>query len=199
MSKGLRNILQANSTSPENAVTVIFVNQLRMKIGVVFGNPEVRPGGKALPFYSFLTLDVRASSKIEGPSGNIIGHKLKVKVVKSKSCSPHKSVELDLIYGEGICKTGSLLDAALFMKVVTMSGAYYKFEGEILGQGRSNAIERLKSDPTLAEKLTELTRTTFEKDAGWLTSPEGSETSLDDSVEVNLENHVSPLEEDSLV
>lgn len=168
MGRGLRAIVNANNNVElEDAVTLIFLNQVRSKVGVIFGNPEVRPGGKALPFFAFVVLEVRPGAKIEDGNGNIIGHKVRIKNPKNKIASPHHYVDLDLIYGKGFCTFGSLLDAALSMDVVTQNGTYYSLKDDRLGHGRAKAVDRLRNDPVLAKKIEELTREEFARRCQW--------------------------------
>ena len=168
MSRGVKRVVNANSSvEPEKSVTVVFVNQIRTKVGVFFGNPEVRPGGKALPFHAMIILEVRIAEKIKDSSGKVIGHRVRIKVPKNKIASPHGTVELDLIYKTGFCKTSSLLDGAIQMDVIKQSGSYFSFGEEKLGQGRQKVIERLKGDAELAKKIEGLARAEYAVRAEW--------------------------------
>lgn len=154
MSQALRKITGiANKTN----TTVIFLNQLRMKIGVMFGNPETTTGGNALKFYSSVRLDIRRKDKItEGDQ--LIGNVTRVKVVKNKIAPPFKEANFDVIHGQGIDQVSSLIDAALQFGVIEKAGSWYKYEGENLAQGKEGTKEVLKSDQKLLDKITKLTR-----------------------------------------
>jgi recombination protein RecA len=125
---------------------IIFINQIRMKIGVMYGNPETTTGGNALKFYSSLRMDIRKMTAIKDGT-EVIGNRTKVKFVKNKVAPPFKIVEFDIIYGEGISKTGDLLDLAVEQDIVEKSGAWYSYNGERIGQGRENAKTFLKNNP----------------------------------------------------
>ncbi|MFZ9594892.1 MAG: recombinase RecA [Bdellovibrionia bacterium] len=143
MSQALRKL---TGTINRSKTLVIFINQIRMKIGVMFGNPETTTGGNALKFYSSVRLDIRRISAIkEGES--VIGNRTRVKVVKNKMAPPFKEVEFDIIYGEGISKEGDLLDLATSMNVIDKSGTWYTYKDERIGQGRENAKAYLKEHP----------------------------------------------------
>jgi len=146
MSQALRKL--AGSISKSNT-TVIFINQLREKIGVMFGNPETTPGGKALKFYASVRLDVRKIDNIKSGT-DIIGNRTKVKVVKNKIAPPFKQAEFDIIYGEGISKIGNILDVAVNNDIVQKSGAWFSYDDTRLGQGRENSKQYLKDNPELA-------------------------------------------------
>lgn len=149
MSQGLRKLTAA--VSKTNCVC-IFINQLREKVGVLYGNPEVTTGGRALKFYSSVRLDVRRGELIKDGS-NIIGHKIKVKVVKNKVAPPFKQAEFDLIYNEGIDNVGEVLDLAVENGVLRRAGAYYYYGEEKIGQGRDNAKQYLKDNSELFEEI----------------------------------------------
>lgn len=149
MSQGLRKLTAA--VSKTNCVC-IFINQLREKVGVLYGNPEVTTGGRALKFYSSVRLDVRRGELIKDGS-NIIGHKVKVKVVKNKVAPPFKQAEFDLIYNEGIDNVGEVLDLAVENGVLRRAGAYYYYGEEKIGQGRDNAKQYLKDNSELFEEI----------------------------------------------
>ncbi len=145
MSQALRKLTAHISKS--NAV-VIFINQVREKIGVVYGNPETTTGGRALKFYSSLRLEVRKGEPIKQGTEQI-GSRTKVKVVKNKVAPPFKSVEFDIMFGTGISKEGDVLDMATDLDIIQKSGSWYSFEGERMGQGRENAKEYLKNNPEI--------------------------------------------------
>jgi len=152
MSQALRKL--TGSISKSNC-TVIFINQLRMKIGVMFGNPETTTGGNALKFYASVRLDIRRIGAIKNGDA-IVGNRTRVKVVKNKVAPPFKSVEFDIMYGEGISKTGSLLDMATEEKIVEKAGAWYSFEDAKIGQGRENSKKYLDENPDIYEKIKSL-------------------------------------------
>ncbi len=127
---------------------LIFINQIRMKIGVMFGNPETTTGGNALKFYSSIRIDIRRSTQIKDGQ-DIIGNRTKVKVVKNKVAPPFKTAEFDIVYGEGISKTGDLLDLGVEQDIVDKSGAWYSYQDERIGQGRENAKTFLKEHPDM--------------------------------------------------
>jgi len=131
---------------------IIFINQIRMKIGVMFGNPETTTGGNALKFYSSLRLDIRRQAAIKDGL-EVIGNRTKVKVVKNKMAPPFKEAEFDIIYGEGASKVGDLLDLAVAQDIVEKSGAWYSYNGERIGQGRENSKLFLKEHPEMCDDL----------------------------------------------
>ncbi len=149
MSQALRKLTGAISKS---LTCVIFINQLREKIGVMFGNPETTTGGRALKFYASIRLDIRRISAIKDGE-EVIGSRVKVKVVKNKVAPPFREAEFDLIYGEGISRLGSLVDLGATHKVVEKSGAWYAFGGERIGQGRENAKRFLQENPAVADEI----------------------------------------------
>ncbi len=149
MSQALRKLTAVVSKSK---TTVIFINQIRMKIGIMFGNPETTPGGLALKFYSSVRLDIRKIGQItEGD--NIIGSRTKVKVVKNKVAPPFKIAEFDIIYGQGISKEGELIDLAIKYGLMTKVGAWFSYEGKNIAQGKNQTIQYLKEHPKFAEEL----------------------------------------------
>ncbi|WP_058304004.1 recombinase RecA [Gorillibacterium timonense] len=149
MSQALRKLSGAINKSK---VIAIFINQLREKVGVMFGNPEVTPGGRALKFYSTVRLDVRRVESIK-QGNDMVGNRTRIKVVKNKVAPPFKQADVDMMYGEGISKEGSLVDIGTEMDIVDKSGAWYSFEGERLGQGRENAKQFLKDNPKISETI----------------------------------------------
>ena len=149
MSQALRKLTAAISKS---RTCVVFINQLREKIGVMFGNPETTTGGRALKFYASVRLDIRRISAIKDGEENI-GSRVKVKVVKNKVAPPFREAEFDIIYGEGISRLGSLVDLGATHKVVDKSGAWYAYGGERIGQGRENAKRFLQENPAVADEI----------------------------------------------
>ncbi len=149
MSQALRKL--AGAISKSNCVA-IFINQLREKVGVVYGNPEVTTGGRALKFYSSVRLEIRRSEAIK-VNGEIIGNRTKAKVVKNKMAPPFKEAEFDIMYGEGISRIGELLDLAVAAEVVQKSGAWFSYNGTRLGQGRDKVKELLKENTELAKEI----------------------------------------------
>ena len=149
MSQALRKL--TGSISKSNTM-VIFINQIRMKIGVMFGNPETTSGGNALKFYSSVRMDIRRIGAIKDKD-QIIGNSTRVKVVKNKVAPPFKMVEFDLMYGKGISKSGELIDLGAKADIVEKSGAWYAYKGEKIGQGRENAKILLRKNPKIAEEI----------------------------------------------
>ncbi|MGE4231872.1 MAG: recombinase RecA [Bacteriovoracia bacterium] len=149
MSQALRKL---TGTISKSKCTVIFINQIRMKIGIMFGNPETTTGGNALKFYSSVRLDIRRIAAIKNGE-DIVGNRTRVKVVKNKVAPPFKEVEFDILYGEGISKEGDLLDLATDKNVIEKSGTWYTYAGERIGQGRENARTWLKEHRDSAEKV----------------------------------------------
>ena len=154
MSQALRKI--TGSVSKSNTM-VIFINQIRMKIGVMFGNPETTSGGNALKFYSSVRMDIRRIGAIKDKD-EIIGNSTRVKIVKNKVAPPFKVVEFDLIYGKGISKTGELVDLGVKAGIVEKSGAWFAYKGEKIGQGRENAKIYLEQNPNVAEEIEKVIR-----------------------------------------
>ncbi|MCM2322153.1 MAG: recombinase RecA [Oligoflexia bacterium] len=151
MSQALRKL---TGTISRSKTLVIFINQLRMKIGVMFGNPETTTGGNALKFYSSVRLDIRRIAALKD-GDNVIGNRTRVKVVKNKMAPPFKEVEFDILYGEGISKEGDLLDMAANLNVIEKSGTWYTYKDERIGQGRENARQYLKEHQDSLAKIRE--------------------------------------------
>jgi recombination protein RecA len=149
MSQALRKLTA--SISKSNTL-VIFINQIRMKIGVMFGSPETTTGGNALKFYASVRLDIRRIGSIKRGE-EIIGNETKVKVVKNKVSPPFKEAEFDILYGAGISREGEIIDLGVAAKVVEKSGAWYAYNGEKIGQGKDNCREFLKENPALAVEI----------------------------------------------
>jgi recombination protein RecA len=149
MSQALRKLTAAIS---KGQPTVIFINQIRMKIGVMFGNPETTTGGNALKFYSSVRLDIRRIETLKNAQ-EPIGNRVRVKVVKNKIAPPFKQAEFDIYFNEGISRVGELIDLGIEKKIVERAGAWYSYEGNRIGQGRENARQHLKSNPEIALEI----------------------------------------------
>ncbi|MBE3596083.1 MAG: recombinase RecA [Hydrogenibacillus sp.] len=162
MSQALRKLSGAISKSQTIA---IFINQLREKVGVMFGNPETTPGGRALKFYASIRLDVRRAETIKQGT-EMIGSRTKIKVVKNKVAPPFRSADVDIIFGEGISREGDILDLAAQLDIVTKSGSWYAYGDTRIGQGRENAKQYLKEHPELAEELEAKIRERFQLAGG---------------------------------
>ena len=150
MSQALRKL--TGSISKTNC-TVMFINQLREKIGIMFGNPETTTGGNALKFYASIRLDIRRSTQIKNSDGVVMGNKTRVKIVKNKVAPPFKLAEFDIMYGEGISKVGEIIDHAVEAEIINKSGSWFSYEGTKLGQGRDAVKTLLKDNPDLMETL----------------------------------------------
>jgi len=178
MSQALRKL--TSSISRSNTL-VIFINQIRMKIGVMFGSPETTTGGNALKFYASVRLDIRRIGQIKDRE-NVVGNQTKVKVVKNKMAPPFKVVEFDIMYGEGVSKTGELVDLGVAAGVVEKSGAWFSFDGQRIGQGRENAKTFLKANPDMAATIEQKIRANAGLVAGrmMMSSGEGEGSSPSD-------------------
>jgi len=159
---------------------VIFINQLRMKIGVMYGNPETTTGGNALKFYASVRLDIRRTGQIKDRD-DIVGNATRVKVVKNKVAPPFKQVEFDIMYGEGISKVGEILDIGVKAGLVEKSGAWFSYDSVRIGQGRENAKTFLRENPELMNKLEKAIRNKTEEVAeGMMAAPEADDDSDDE-------------------
>ncbi len=154
MSQALRKL---TATLNKSDTIALFINQLREKIGVIYGSPEVTPGGRALKFYASVRLDIRRVESIKD-GAEIVGSRTRVKVVKNKCAPPFRSAEFDIMYGQGISREGSILDVAVDFDIVKKSGAWYTYEGEQLGQGRENVKQFLRESPELVVEIDERIR-----------------------------------------
>jgi recombination protein RecA len=150
MSQALRKL---TALLAKSKTTCIFTNQLREKVGVMFGNPETTPGGKALKFYASVRIDIRRKDTLKDSAGNAVGNHVKVKVVKNKVAPPFAEAEFDIVYNHGINKEGSILDVGLEDGLVEKRGAWLQFEGELIGQGKDAAQKALAESPALAKKI----------------------------------------------
>ena len=160
MSQALRKLTSVISKS--NCI-VIFINQLREKVGVMFGNPETTTGGRALKFYSSIRLDVRRIESLK-QGGEVVGNRTRIKVVKNKIAPPFREAEFDIMFGQGISKEGDVLDLSANFGIVNKSGAWYAYNGEKIGQGRENAKIYLKENPAVCEEIESKVRAQFKKD-----------------------------------
>jgi recombination protein RecA len=150
MSQALRKL---TAILAKSKTTCIFTNQLREKVGVMFGNPETTPGGKALKFYASVRIDIRRKDTLKDAAGNAIGNHVRVKIVKNKVAPPFAEAEFDIIYNHGINQEGSILDVGVESTVVGKKGAWLQFEGELIGQGKEAAQKALAENPALAQKI----------------------------------------------
>ncbi len=151
MSQAMRKLAGAINKS---RCICVFTNQIREKIGVMFGNPETTPGGRALKFFASVRMDIRRIGQIKDPSGKVIGNRTRLKIVKNKVAPPFTECEFDIMYNEGISKTGSLLDLAVEHKILVKRGAWVSYQGDLIGQGRQAAKQYLMEHPKLQEELT---------------------------------------------
>ena len=172
MSQALRKL---TSTIARSNTLVIFINQIRMKIGVMFGNPETTTGGNALKFYASVRIDIRSIGKIKDKE-DIIGSQTRVKIVKNKVAPPFKVIDFDIMYGEGISKTGEIIDLGVKANVIEKSGAWFAYNGEKLGQGRENAKTFLREHPEIALEI----ENKIKADAGHLSSEMIGGSAIDD-------------------
>nr|WP_276521872.1 recombinase RecA [Geobacillus stearothermophilus] len=162
MSQALRKLSGAINKSKTIA---IFINQIREKVGVMFGNPETTPGGRALKFYASVRLEVRRAEQIK-QGNDMVGNKTKIKVVKNKVAPPFKTADVDIMYGEGISREGEIIDMASELDIVQKSGSWYSYKDERLGQGRENAKQFLKENPHIAEEIARAIRKHYGIDDG---------------------------------
>ena len=149
MSQALRKL---TGTIKKSNCTVVFINQIRMKIGVMFGSPETTTGGNALKFYSSVRLDIRRIGSIK-KGEEVVGNETRVKVVKNKVSPPFKEAEFDILYGEGVSREGEIIDLGVNAKIVEKAGSWYSYNGEKIGQGKDNAREFLRENPDLAREI----------------------------------------------
>ena len=159
MSQALRKLAGALNKSK---TVLIFINQLREKIGIMFGNPETTTGGRALKFYASVRMDIRRIENIK-QNGEVQGNRVRVKVIKNKVAPPFREAEFDIIYGEGISKSGNILDMAVNLDIIEKSGSWFSYNGQRIGQGRENVKKYLKENPELLEEVESKVRENFEK------------------------------------
>ena len=158
MSQALRKL--AGVINKSNS-TIVFINQLREKVGIMFGNPETTPGGRALKFYASVRLDIRRVENLK-QDGEIVGSRARVKVVKNKVAPPFRDTEFDIIYGKGISKSGNILDLAVNLDIVNKSGAWFSYEGNRIGQGRENVKKYLEENPEIMDEIEAKVRKNFD-------------------------------------
>lgn len=187
MSQALRKL--TGSISKSNTM-VIFINQIRMKIGVMFGSPETTAGGNALKFYSSVRMDIRRIGAIK-EKDEIIGNQTRVKVVKNKVAPPFKVVEFDIMYGEGISKMGELIDLGAKANIIEKSGAWYSYKGEKIGQGKENAKQYLKNNPSIAAEI----EMSIRANAGLISEKlEGNLVKQEAKQEETIDSNIEPQE-----
>ena len=178
MSQALRNL--TGSIAKSNCM-VIFINQIRMKIGVMFGSPETTTGGNALKFYSSVRIDIRRIAQIK-EKDEVIGHETRCKIVKNKVAPPFKQVEFDIMYGEGISKAGELIDLGVKIGIVDKAGSWYAYGDERLGQGKENARQFLKENTEIAEQIENQIREASKKKN---TPPQSTEINEEKNVQIS--------------
>ena len=181
MSQALRKLAGVINKSK---CVIVFINQLREKVGVMFGNPETTPGGRALKFYASVRLDIRRIESIK-QDGEVIGNRTRVKVVKNKVAPPFREAEFDIIYGKGVSKEGNILDIAVNLNIIEKSGSWFNYNGERIGQGRENAKAYLLENPKILEEVEKKIRDNYET---------AFEKSLGDNEEVDPEQETEPEE-----
>ena len=159
MSQALRKLAGAINKSK---TVIIFINQLREKIGVMFGNPETTTGGRALKFYASVRLDIRKIENIK-QDGEVVGNRARVKIIKNKVAPPFREAEFDIVYGKGISKEGNILDMAVNLDIIEKSGSWFSYDGEKIGQGRENAKKYLKDNPEIMDQVEKRVRDNFEE------------------------------------
>ena len=186
MSQALRMLAGAINKSK---TVLIFINQLREKIGVMFGNPETTTGGRALKFYASVRMDIRKSENIK-QDGEITGTRAKVKVVKNKVAPPFREAEFDIVYGKGISREGNILDMAVNLDIIEKSGSWFSYDGNRIGQGRENVKKYLKENPQILEEVEKKVRDNFEK--AFEKSLGDEEANDDDDLVVLVEDEEKP-------
>ncbi len=184
MSQALRKLAGVLNKSNTAAV---FINQLREKVGIMFGNPEVTPGGRALKFYASVRMEIRRSEQLK-VNGDVVGNRVKVKIVKNKVAPPFREAEFDIMYGEGISKVGNILDIAINMNIIEKAGAWFSYNGDRIAQGRDNAKKYLENNPEICAEVEEKIRSNM---------AEAFDKSLTDDLETSedTEDEEEPVEE----
>ena len=182
MSQALRKL--AGTINKTNA-TIIFINQLREKVGVMFGNPETTAGGRALKYYASVRMDIRRVEAIK-QDGEVVGNRTRVKVVKNKVAPPFREAEFDIVYGKGISKEGSVLDLAVTLDIIEKAGSWFSYNGEKIGQGRENVKKLLAEDPKFMAEVEKKVRDNFNK---------AFENALTDESDVDEEQDIEPNED----
>jgi recombination protein RecA len=190
MSQALRKMAGALS---QTGTTAIFINQLREKIGVMFGSPETTTGGKALKFYSSVRLDIRRIETLKGGT-EAVGNRTRVKVVKNKMAPPFKQAEFDILYGEGISREGSLIDMGVDAGIVKKSGAWYTYEGDQLGQGKENSRAFLRDNPDLSNEIEKRIKETYGVGAQ-VDEPVDQPVNVDLPVDIDAPINVVPIDD----
>ena len=183
MSQALRKL--AGTINKTNA-TIIFINQLREKVGVMFGNPETTAGGRALKYYASVRMDIRRVEAIK-QDGEVVGNRTRVKVVKNKVAPPFREAEFDIVYGKGISKEGSVLDLAVTLDIIEKAGSWFSYNGEKIGQGRENVKKLLAEDPKFMAEVEKKVRDNFNK---------AFENALAET-EVDEEQEIEPSDDES--
>ena len=183
MSQALRKLAGAINKSK---TVLIFINQLREKIGVMFGNPETTTGGRALKFYASVRMDIRKIENIK-QDGQVMGNRVRVKVIKNKVAPPFREAEFDVLYGKGISKEGNIFDMAVNLEIIDKSGSWFSYEGQRIGQGRENAKKYFEENPEIMAEVEKKVRAKFN---------EAFEKSLSDEMEVDAEQETEPTEEE---
>ncbi len=171
MSQALRKL---TGTINKTGCTCIFINQLRDKIGVMFGSPETTTGGNALKFYASVRIDIRRIGQIKDNDGNIIGNRTRVKVVKNKVAPPFKVIEFDIMYGEGVSKSGEVLDLAVDLEIIKKSGSWFSYGADRLGQGRDAVKSLIKDNPELMADVEEKIKATVAGNSDALVDKSGA-------------------------
>ena len=184
MSQAMRKLSAAIAKS--NCI-VIFINQLREKVGVMYGNPEVTTGGRALKFYASVRIDIRRSEALKN-GAEVIGNRVKCKVVKNKVAPPFRTAEFDILYGKGISRSGELVDAAIELDIIQKSGSWFSYNGERIAQGKDNAKKLIEYNPDLFREIDAAVRARFAemKDGGASGQDDGGDFELDDELDIEL-------------